>query len=94
MVGFRRSELLTDGKNNADSVEESDDEKILTDDAYGFSRQSPTIATTAPPSRHSRMGCKSHSQKTGVLTDELLVGAADFFQHGWICFGSGTGPRG
>lgn len=54
-VGFRRSELLTDGKNNADSVEESDDEKILTDDAYGFSRQSPTIATTAPPSRHSRM---------------------------------------
>ena len=50
MVGLRRSELLTDGKNNADSVEESDDEKILTDDAYGFSRQSPTIATTAPPS--------------------------------------------
>ena len=34
------------------------------------------------------------SQKTGVLTDELLVGAADFFQDGWICFGSGTGPRG
>ena len=55
MVGLRRSELLTDGKNNADGVEESDDEKILTDDAYGFSRQSPTVATTAPPSRHSRM---------------------------------------
>jgi hypothetical protein len=34
------------------------------------------------------------SQKTGALTGELLVGAADFFQHGWICFGSGTGPRG
>jgi hypothetical protein len=34
------------------------------------------------------------SQKTGVLTDESLVGAADFFQDGWICFGSGTGPRG
>ena len=27
------------GKNNADSVEESGDEKILTDDAHGFSRQ-------------------------------------------------------
>ena len=34
------------------------------------------------------------SQKTGVLTDELLVGAADFFEDGWICFGSGTGPHG
>jgi hypothetical protein len=34
------------------------------------------------------------SQKTGALTGELLVGAPDFFQHGWICFGSGTGLRG
>ena len=46
-------------------------------------------------SQNFSAGCKSHRpKKTGVLTNELLVGAADFFQDGWICFGSGTGPRG